>query len=399
MEGIYYYPLNFYKKEDNAMTRIYLVRHAEAEGNLYRRIQGWYNGLITENGYRQIRALEERFRDIHIDAVYSSDLFRTMTTAGAVYKPKQLPLFTDVALREVHMGWWEDRPWAEIRRTDPEEYAQFRVASPAWKVSGGESLDEVRQRVTTAVKKIALRHDGQTVAVFSHGTAIRNALTCLEGRPVEDCIKRPHGDNTAVSLLEFCGEQARIVFENDNSHLPREISTLYTQKWGKDGPRVADLWYRPLDFSSESELYLQARQEAWRTVHDSLEGFRGNAYLQEAKQLSREDPERVLCAMLDDRIVGILQLDPDQGAEQCVGVIPFYYILPKYRFQGLGVQLLGQAVSTYRPLGRDVLRLRCARENEAGQRFYHRHGFVKQGEAPGVFGKLDVLEKYIGYQA
>ena len=42
------------------MTTIYLVRHAEAEGNLYRLVHGWYNSLITENGYRQIAALEER---------------------------------------------------------------------------------------------------------------------------------------------------------------------------------------------------------------------------------------------------------------------------------------------------------------------------------------------------
>ena len=34
------------------MTTIYLIRHAEAEGNLYRRIHGWYDALITENGFR-----------------------------------------------------------------------------------------------------------------------------------------------------------------------------------------------------------------------------------------------------------------------------------------------------------------------------------------------------------
>ena len=34
------------------MTTVYLVRHAEAEGNLYRRVHGWYNSLITDNGYR-----------------------------------------------------------------------------------------------------------------------------------------------------------------------------------------------------------------------------------------------------------------------------------------------------------------------------------------------------------
>ena len=35
------------------MTRIYLVRHAEAEGNLYRIAHGHYNGLITARGYKQ----------------------------------------------------------------------------------------------------------------------------------------------------------------------------------------------------------------------------------------------------------------------------------------------------------------------------------------------------------
>ena len=76
------------------MTTIYLIRHAEAEGNLHRRIHGWYDALITENGFAQMRALEERFRDIPIDAVWSSDLYRTRATARAVYVPKGLPLHT-----------------------------------------------------------------------------------------------------------------------------------------------------------------------------------------------------------------------------------------------------------------------------------------------------------------
>ncbi len=38
------------------MTTLYLIRHAEAEGNAYRRIDGWYNSLITPNGLLQIEA-------------------------------------------------------------------------------------------------------------------------------------------------------------------------------------------------------------------------------------------------------------------------------------------------------------------------------------------------------
>ena len=74
------------------MTKLYLIRHAEAEGNLYRIAQGQYNSIITDRGWRQIRALERRFAEIPVDAVYSSDLYRTCATASAIYRPKGLEL-------------------------------------------------------------------------------------------------------------------------------------------------------------------------------------------------------------------------------------------------------------------------------------------------------------------
>ena len=42
------------------MTTMYLIRHAEAEGNLYRIAQGQHDSRITDWGYRQIAALEKR---------------------------------------------------------------------------------------------------------------------------------------------------------------------------------------------------------------------------------------------------------------------------------------------------------------------------------------------------
>ena len=66
------------------MTTVYLIRHAEAEGNLYRIAHGQYDGLITDRGYQQLRVLKKRFDDVPIDAVYSSDLFRARTTARAM---------------------------------------------------------------------------------------------------------------------------------------------------------------------------------------------------------------------------------------------------------------------------------------------------------------------------
>ena len=37
-------------------TTVYIIRHAEAEGNVYRRIHGQYDSRITPNGLRQVEA-------------------------------------------------------------------------------------------------------------------------------------------------------------------------------------------------------------------------------------------------------------------------------------------------------------------------------------------------------
>ena len=155
------------------MTTIYLIRHAEADGNLYRRAHGWYDSVITDRGYRQIAALAKRFASTHFDAVYSSDRRRTMTTALSVYKTHGLPLVTTPRVREIGIGVWEDHPWAELERTDGEQLERFNTDAAHWHVAGGEYLPDVRERMIGALREIAEAHPNGTAAVFSHGMAIR----------------------------------------------------------------------------------------------------------------------------------------------------------------------------------------------------------------------------------
>ena len=188
------------------MTTVYLVRHAEAEGNLYRRVHGWYNSLITDNGYRQIAALRGRFADIHIDAVYSSDLFRTMTTAKAVYLSHGLELHTDPGLREISLGAWEDKPWGELERCDAMNLIRFNHSSPDFRVEGGETFAQVQARLKGTVLRLAAAHPGQTIALFSHGTAIRCLQAALRGLGPGEMDGLGHSDNTAVTCLEVEGD-------------------------------------------------------------------------------------------------------------------------------------------------------------------------------------------------
>lgn len=378
------------------MTTVYLVRHGEAEGNLYRRIHGQYDSNLTENGLRQVAALEERFRPIHLDAVYSSDLRRCKRTAMALCGHKGLPLRLEPGLREMNLGQWEDRPWGEIRRTDPERLNGFQNCLPTFRAPGGESYEELRTRVSGTILRLAAQHPGQTIGLSTHYIALRSALSVFYGCRVEEINQViPKCDNTGVTCLEAEGERVRVVCACDASHLTPELSTLGKQAWKKTG-QIADpacnLWYRPWDPVGERERYLRFRQETWERVHPGLP-FDGETFYRQALRSALENPWAVVCAMQGDRVAGLLQMDLERYREAEAGFIYFYYVTPEIRERGLGIQLLGQAVATFRPLGRKTIRLRCSPDNEQGLHFYRKHGFTVLGQAPDSAVPLYLMEK------
>mgnify|MGYP000718768116 CR=1 FL=1 len=323
-----------------------------------------------------------------------------MTTAKAVYLSHGLELHTDPGLREISLGAWEDKPWGELERCDAMNLIRFNHSSPDFRVEGGETFAQVQARLKGTVLRLAAAHPGQTIALFSHGTAIRCLQAALRGLGPGEMDGLGHSDNTAVSCLKWDGAAFQLAFEGDNSHLDPAISTLARQSWWRrDGKRAEDvnLWFRPLDLERESQTYYEARREAWITVHGEDTPFDGESFLQDARLHCGRTPWGVTCAMAGDRMAGLIQLDPERYAKDGAGYIPFCYIVPQLRAQGLGVQLIGQAVSFYRPLGRQYLRLRCASYNTPAQHFYQRYGFYKIGEEQGSRVPLDILEKYIGY--
>ena len=340
------------------MTTIYLIRHAEAEGNLYRIAQGQYDSLLTDRGWRQVRALEARFAGVPIDAAYSSDLYRTCATASAICRPRGLPLHRRRDLREIGVGCWEQKTWGEIARTHPREMEDFRLRPDRWRVEGAETPQQVLDRCLAALRQIAAENDGRTVAVFSHGYAIRLVLASLQGYSVAQLAQTPVGDNTAVSKLQAEGGELRIVYRDDSSHLkdldptPRRSATL-----------EPGLWFRPPRLP-EQEHFL--------------------------RDCGAEDGEAALVGYLDQEPVGLAAFGPAEGD---AGWISRLFVREGFRSRGFGVQLIGQAVQRFRPLG--VQRLRAALPRECGARsFFTDHGFAPAGEtAEG----LELLEKSIRY--
>ncbi|NLH00874.1 MAG: histidine phosphatase family protein, partial [Clostridiales bacterium] len=323
------------------MTKIYLIRHAEAEGNLYRRVHGHYDGDITPRGYRQIALLAERFRDIKIDALYASDLQRTQKTAAAIMKYHDIPLNIEPRLKEVCMGVWEDLPWGNIGYYEPEQLLKFSNDPKSWNIKGGEDFDHLKARIKSAVLEIAEKHEGQTIACFSHGMAIRALVSEIKGIPSERIHEISHGDNTCVSLLACHDGKLEIEYYNDNSHLPPEISTFANQGWwkNKDSVDLSNLRFVPMDLDSDSELYCKCYRDCWTEAHGTDDGYSDSPYLSGALKISGKNPMALMKAYSGEKFAGIIELDPDRMEKDGAGWISFCYIVPELRGEGLGVQL------------------------------------------------------------
>ena len=378
------------------MTKIYIVRHAEAEGNLYRRIHGHYDSLVTPRGMEQIKALEKRFENVQIDAVYSSDLCRTRTTAGAIYIPKGLPLITTPALREVAMGVWEDDMWGRIEEDFAEQYSYYNNCPDKWDIPGGEHWEDLCRRITGAMLSIAAENPGKTVAAVTHGCAIRALISVIKGIPAKDINSIKYCDNTAVALITVEDGKIALEYMNDASHPPDELTAFRHETWWKNEKVTdgRDMRIEPFNVASAKERYIARYREAWIISHGSDKGF-SDIYYDWAFMRSMNDARAVAEAKLGGKIAGMIELAPESGEKEGYGHIAFLCMDPEFRYRGLGVQLIGHAVSFYRPLGRKKLRLNVAATNKSAVKFYAKCGFVEAKREQGNFGEVIVMEKGI----
>ncbi len=204
------------------MTTIYLVRHAKSIGNTERIFQGHTNLGLSPEGQAQLPQLAERFRDVPLDGIYSSPLLRAVQTAQAVNNYHRLPVLTEEGISEIYAGGWEAMPFADLPVLYPEEWRLWSEDEARFCAPNGESILQVYERMGKALGKIAAQNEQKTIAVVSHGCALRCYLCYALGLPVERIREVPLPKNTSVSRVVYNGNSIQVDYINDFSHLKIE---------------------------------------------------------------------------------------------------------------------------------------------------------------------------------
>ena len=143
--------------------RLYLVRHAESEGNARKITQGAGEYPLSEMGRTQALRATSVFNALYPFLVVASDLARAIDTAllaaGRVDR-------TDPRLRERGAGPWEGR-----LRSDLEDAHPGALADDALKPECFEPAGDVVARMRAAATEL-LEHDSVVVAI-THGAVLR----------------------------------------------------------------------------------------------------------------------------------------------------------------------------------------------------------------------------------
>ena len=376
------------------MTRIFLCRHGQSEGNNCKRVQGRCDVPLTELGRAQAGALAERFRTVPLTAAYASPLCRAMETAETAAALHGLPVLPAEGLQELDVGVWEDRAYGAIGWENPALLEIFCTCTDRWHVEGSETVAEVGERMEAALRGIGRANPGGTVLAVSHGMATRCLLSRLFNRPIAEM---PNGGNTAVALLLYdeTSDRLTVDYYNDTAHVPPELKGKGGKSgWWMSGDTVSGgcLRFEPFDMQNGRELYVDAYRDAWRVAHGSEEGFSPDTVWAAALQRMKEFPDCILAAKLGDETAGILACDQRRGRGSGYLWLAFCWVREDFRGRGMGGQLLGELDAKARRLGRRAVRL-CVAPGNPALGFYKHGGFTACGTEPGVLEDLILMEK------
>jgi broad specificity phosphatase PhoE len=155
-------------------TELYLLRHPalEMEGTCY----GQTDVLPSPEGLASIPHLAEKAAALKPDLIFSSDLQRCRLLAEAVAVRTGCSVQFTPLLREIHVGEWENRPWSEIEKEEPQRFQAWMADYLNRTPPGGETPEEITRRAVDSVRNILEQHSGR-VLVVTHSGIIR-VLRC-----------------------------------------------------------------------------------------------------------------------------------------------------------------------------------------------------------------------------
>lgn len=198
-------------------THLILIRHGQINANVEKRWHGWTDSSLNDTGRKQAEKTAARIASEHPDiaALYASPLERTRHTAEAVARLLNIDLVLEPNLREYGIGVLEDEFFLNLEQKHG-FFSRIRQDLD-YAPEGGESVNQVCNRITSAFDRFMEQHKGEKILAVSHGAVMALGLArLLHQNPLE--WDRYFFHNTSVTEVTL-GNTPQLLRFNCIQHL------------------------------------------------------------------------------------------------------------------------------------------------------------------------------------
>jgi probable phosphoglycerate mutase len=204
--------------EQPTVTTLLLIRHGENDWVSTNRLAGRTPGVrLNEKGQSQATELVLFLANQSIRAIYSSPLERCIETAQPLAAALERPICQHEGLVEVDYGEWRGAELKELAKRP--EWRLVQHYPSAFRFPGGETLFEVQMRAVQTLEQIRRQHEGEVVAIFSHGDVIRLAMAHYLGIAI-DLFQRVQVSTASLSVVRFHNATPSVLGLNFVASLP-----------------------------------------------------------------------------------------------------------------------------------------------------------------------------------
>jgi broad specificity phosphatase PhoE len=204
-------------------TTLLIVRHGQTAWNKDEHFRGRADLVLDETGQRQAEAVAKRLAANYQPAVVlSSPLQRTKQTATSITHHLGQIVQPETALIDLDYGEFTGLSPAEAEMRFPEFYRTWLNVPHIVRFPQGESLDEVRRRVSDLVCQITDRYPNEQVVLVTHLVVCQVLLCSLLGIH-NGYFNHFQIDPASLTVCEADYQRGVLVTVNDTCHLPTTL--------------------------------------------------------------------------------------------------------------------------------------------------------------------------------
>lgn len=164
------------------MVTIIFESHATTEDNEANIASGWYDVALSKTGESQAQELGQRYKNQSFDAIFCSDLQRSLKTAKLAFGDTH-PIHSDKRLRECNYG--------DMNRATKTTVEAYKATAVAKAYPNGESYEDTMQRMKSFLAMLQKDYDNKTVMIIGHRATQYGLDHWISGKSVRTAVLDP----------------------------------------------------------------------------------------------------------------------------------------------------------------------------------------------------------------